>query len=67
MDQGAWQATVNGVAKSWTRVSDFRFIISSQGQDSKTPSAPKKKCRPRDLPSGTVVKTVCFQCRGVWV
>ena len=23
MDQGAWQATVHGVEKSWTRLSDF--------------------------------------------
>ena len=23
MDGGAWQATVHGVAKSWTRLSDF--------------------------------------------
>ena len=26
MDGGAWQATVHGVAKSWTRLSDFTFI-----------------------------------------
>ena len=25
MDGGAWQATVHGVAKSWTRISDFHF------------------------------------------
>ena len=25
MDQEAWQATVHGVAKSWTRLSDFHF------------------------------------------
>ena len=23
MDRGAWQATVHGVAKSWTRLSNF--------------------------------------------
>ena len=23
MDRGAWRATVHGVAKSWTRLSDF--------------------------------------------
>ena len=27
MDKGAWQATVLGVAKSWTRLSDFHFLI----------------------------------------
>ena len=26
MDGGAWQATVHGVAKSWTWLSDFTFI-----------------------------------------
>ena len=25
MDGGAWQATIHGVAKSWTRLSDFTF------------------------------------------
>ena len=27
MGRGAWQATVHGVAKSWTRLSNFTFII----------------------------------------
>ena len=26
MDRGAWQATVHGVAKSWTRLNDFTCI-----------------------------------------
>ena len=26
MDGGAWKATVHGVAKSWTRLSDFTFL-----------------------------------------
>ena len=25
MDRGAWQATIHGVPKSWTRLSDFHF------------------------------------------
>ena len=25
MDRGAWWAAVHGVAKSWTRLSDFHF------------------------------------------
>ena len=25
MDKGAWRATVHGVTKSWTRLSDFHF------------------------------------------
>ena len=31
MDREAWQATVHGVAKSWTRLSDFHFFTSLQG------------------------------------
>ena len=27
MDGGAWKAAVNGVAKSWTLVSDFTFTF----------------------------------------
>ena len=26
MDVGAWKATVHGVAKDWTRLSDFTFF-----------------------------------------
>ena len=29
MDGGAWLATVHGVAKSWTRLSDFTITMSS--------------------------------------
>ena len=31
MDRGAWWATVHGVAKSRTRLSDFTFIFQSKG------------------------------------
>ena len=27
MDRGAWWAAVHGVAKSWTRLSDFTFTF----------------------------------------
>ena len=27
MDRGAWRATVHGVAKGWTRLSDFTFTF----------------------------------------
>ena len=29
MDGGAWQATIRGVTKSWTLLSDFNFTYSS--------------------------------------
>ena len=29
MDREAWQAIVHGVAKSWTRLSDFHFTSAS--------------------------------------
>ena len=29
MDRGAWQATVHGVSKSQTQLSDFHFYFSS--------------------------------------
>ena len=28
MDRGAWQATVHGVKKSWTRLSDFTHSLN---------------------------------------
>ena len=28
MDGGAWEVIVHGVAKSWTRLSDFTFFLS---------------------------------------
>ena len=34
MDGGAWWATVHGVAKSWTRLSDFTFTFPG-GSDGK--------------------------------
>ena len=30
MDRGAWQAAVNEIAKSWTRLSDFTFTFHFQ-------------------------------------
>ena len=34
MDGGAWWATVQGVAKSRTRLSDFTFTLGSEGKAS---------------------------------
>ena len=37
MSRGAWWATVYGDAKSWTRLSDFRFHFPlSRGQKTQT-------------------------------
>ena len=33
MDGGAWQATVRGLAKSQTRLSDFHFSLSTDTQN----------------------------------
>ena len=30
MDRGAWQATVHGVTKSWTRLSNFTFTLNNR-------------------------------------
>ena len=41
MDGGAWWATVHGVAKSWTRLSDFTFTfrLSQQGISFSSPNS----------------------------
>ena len=33
MDRGAWWAAVHGVAKSWTRLSDFTFTFHFQASE----------------------------------
>ena len=39
MDWGSWQATVHGVSKSWTRLSDFAFFLSCCTKSGLTPMA----------------------------
>ena len=40
MDSGAWWATIHGVAKSWTQLSDFTFtFFLSGGSGVKNPPA----------------------------
>ena len=29
-DRGAWEATIYGVAKSWTRLSDFTLLVQNE-------------------------------------
>ena len=49
MDRGAWWATVHGVAKSWTRLSDFIFFLSIQFSGFPGNSAGKEStCNARD-------------------
>ena len=36
MDRGAWWATVHGVAKSWTRLSDFTFTFHCHALEKET-------------------------------
>ena len=36
MDRGAWLAIVLGVAKSWTRLSDFTFIFHFRALEKET-------------------------------
>ena len=36
MDRGAWQATVHGVAKSWTQLSDFHSLTGTMGRGLRT-------------------------------
>jgi len=38
MDRGAWWATVHGVTKSWTRLSDFTFTFKDTGKGMKEES-----------------------------
>ena len=37
MDRGAWQATAHGVTKSWTRLSDFTFSLSTVQYSKQSP------------------------------
>ena len=48
MDGGAWSAAVHGVAKSWTRLSDFSFFLgelkrSGKARGSSLAALKKKK------------------------
>ena len=58
MDRGAWQTTVHGVTKSWTRPSDLHFHFKScpdTGTPGDTPSPDDRK--PSLLLLGCPVKT----------
>ena len=48
MDGGAWWAAVLGVAKSWTRLSDFHFSLSHIGEQNGNPLQCSCLENPRD-------------------
>ena len=50
MDGGAWWAAVYGVAKSWTRLSDFPFIFHFQALEKDNGNPLQCSCleNPRD-------------------
>ena len=43
MDGGAWWAAVHGVAKSWTRLSDFTFTFHFHVLEKETATALEKE------------------------
>ena len=59
LDGGAWWATVHGVTKSWTQLSDFTFFHFG-GLRSHMPPSQKKK----NFPGSSGVKTPYSHCRG---
>ena len=48
MDRGAWWAAVHGVAKSWTRLSDFTFISHFHALEKEMATPPVCLENPRD-------------------
>ena len=52
MDKGAWWATVHGVTKSWTQLSDFTFTFSAN-EVATSPFPIYIPCLPQPL--------ICFQ------
>ena len=40
MDGGAWKAAVHGVARSWTRLSDFTFTFHSHALEKEMAATP---------------------------
>ena len=80
MNGEAWWATVHGVAKSWTRLSDSPFtfrcytwywetivnknIRSLLSENSHPNRRQAINTKVRDFPGGPVVKTLLFQCKG---
>ena len=68
MDRGAWQATVHGVAKSWTRLSDFHFhFTSAQLPSLWTPSPPYSVSDLEPLSSFSGPTLMCEAAHLLWL
>ena len=65
MGRGAWRATVHGVTKSWTGLSD---LAAAAGQGVKGGELDfTRACEDKmlwDFPCGPVVKNPYLECRG---
>ena len=81
MDGGAWQATVHGVSKSWTRLSDFttfttihraslvaqRYGIYLPMQETQVPSLGRKDPLKKEMTTyPSIVAWGSPRDRGVW-
>ena len=62
MDRGVWWATVHGVAKSWTRLSNFHFTYMHKDiHCGIICESYKSKTITRNFPGGPVFETLSFQ------
>ena len=75
-DREAWHAAVHGVAKSWTRLSDWtatntRACVSLSRIEWLSGNCYWKLLHHTsawwNFPGGLVVRTLCFYCRGQWL
>ena len=69
MDRGAWRATVHGVIKTWTRLSDFhtKFRLNSRCYQATSGMAPwvVKRRNKKAPPKKTSRQTSCFSDHSV--
>ena len=65
-DSEAWNAAVHGVTKSWTRLSDFTYLLL--GRKAMTNLDSILKSRDITLPIKVyIVKAMVFSCSHVWI
>ena len=64
MDREAWRATVHGVAKCQTALSNWTELNwTEHAEHTYTRYLALLNCNPRNFPGGPVTRTLCFQCR----